>query len=108
MPERNWNAVIEDVVKGHWTDPATGKPAKVPFETIILAETLDGGDADMVAPLKLGRRLAVVSDVNTHEALGHRVAKSLKALGTIDEVVLPGDIECDEPTIAVVRERTRH
>jgi len=108
MPDRNWNAVIEDVVEGRWTDPATGKPAKVPFETIVLAETLDGGDADMVAPLKLGRRLAVVSDVNTHEALGRRVAKSLKALGAIDDIVLPGDIECDEPTIAVVRERTRH
>ncbi|MBL8907860.1 MAG: iron-containing alcohol dehydrogenase [Rhizobiales bacterium] len=108
MAERNWNAVIEDVVKGRWTDPATGRPAKVPFETIFLAESLDGGDADMVAPLKLGRRLAVVSDVNTHEALGRRVAKSLKALGTIDEVVLPGDIECDEPTIAVIRDRTRH
>lgn len=108
MPERNWNAVIEDVVKGRWTDPATGKPAKVPFETIFLAESLDGGDADMVAPLKLGKRLAVVSDVNTQEALGRRVAKSLKALGAIDEVVLPGDIECDEPTIAIIRDRTRH
>ena len=108
MPERNWNAVIEDVVKGRWMDPATGKPAKVPFETIFLAESLDGGDADMVAPLKLGKRLAVVSDVNTQEALGRRVAKSLKGLGTIDEVVMPGDIECDEPTIAVIRERTRH
>ena len=41
MAERNWNAVIEDVVKGRWTDPATGKPAKVPFETIFLAESLD-------------------------------------------------------------------
>ena len=101
---RDWNALIEDVVKGHWTDPATGKPAKVPFETIMLAETLDGGDADVVAPLRLGRRLAVVSDVNTHEASGRRVAKSLKALGTIDEVVLPGDIACDEPTIALVRD----
>jgi len=108
MAERNWNAVIEDVVKGRWTDPATGKPAKVPFEMIFLAESLDGGDADMVAPLKLGKRLAVVSDVNTQEALGRRVAKSLKALGTIDEIVLPGDIECDEPTIAVIRDRTRH
>jgi glycerol-1-phosphate dehydrogenase [NAD(P)+] len=108
MSERDWNAVIEDVVKGRWADPATGRPAKVPFETIFLAESLDGGDADMVAPLKLGKRLAVVSDVNTQEALGRRVAKSLKALGTIDEVVMPGDIECNEPTIADIRERTRH
>jgi glycerol-1-phosphate dehydrogenase [NAD(P)+] len=108
MAERDWNALIEDVVKGRWTDPATGKPAKVPFETIMLAETLDGGEADVTAPLRLGRRLAVVSDVNTREALGRRVSKSLKALGAIDDVVLPGDIACDEPTIAVVRDKTRH
>ena len=61
-----------------------------------------------VAPLKLGKRLAVVSDVNTNEAMGRRVAKHLKALGTIDELVLPGNIHCDEPTIAMVQDKTRH
>src|SRR5205085_1717102 len=104
MAERNWNVLIEDVVAGRWADPETGKVAKVPFETIMLAETLDGGEADVLAPLKLGRRLAVVSDANTVEAMGRRVAKSLKALGTIDAIVLPGDIECDEATIAALRE----
>jgi glycerol-1-phosphate dehydrogenase [NAD(P)+] len=105
---RNWNALIEDVVAGHWVDPSTGKAAKVPFETIIIAEDLDGGEADVLAPLRLGKRLAVVSDINTHEALGRRAAKSLKALGTIDEIVMPGNMECDEPTIAQLRDKTRH
>jgi glycerol-1-phosphate dehydrogenase [NAD(P)+] len=72
--DRNWNALIEDVVAGRWVDPSTGKAAKVPFETIMIAEDLDGGEADMLAPLRLGKRLAVVSDINTHEALGRRAA----------------------------------
>ena len=67
---REWNALIDDVVAGNWTDPETGKPAKVPFKTIMLAETLDGGAADVAAPLKLGKRLAVVSDVNTRRSDG--------------------------------------
>jgi glycerol-1-phosphate dehydrogenase [NAD(P)+] len=105
---RDWNALIDDVVAGKWADPETGKPAKVPFKTILLAETLDGGAADVAAPLKLGKRLAVVSDVNTVEAMGRRVAKELKGLGTVEEIVMPGNMECDEPTIALVQQKTRH
>lgn len=110
MPKamRDWNELISEVVAGDWTDPETGKQAKVPFRTILLAETLDGGAADVAAPLKLGRRLAVVSDTNTVEAMGRRVAKELKALGAIDEIIMPGNMECDEPTIALVQEKTRH
>jgi len=108
MSRRDWNELISDVVAGDWADPETGKPAKVPFKTILLAETLDGGAADVAAPLKLGKRLAVVSDSNTIEAMGRRVGRELKALGTIDEIIMPGNMECDEPTIALVQEKTRH
>jgi glycerol-1-phosphate dehydrogenase [NAD(P)+] len=104
----DWNDLIRDVVGGRWVDEDTGKRATVPFETIRLEEDLDGGEADLVAPLKLGRRLAVVSDTNTVEAMGRRVAKHLKALGGIEEIVLPAAIECDEPTIAMVQDKTRH
>ncbi len=104
----DWNELISEVVAGRWRDPATNKAAAVPFETIRIEESLDGGEADVVAPLKLGKRIAVVSDVNTNEAMGRRVAKHLKALGTIDELVLPGNLHCDEPTIAMVQEKTRH
>lgn len=104
----DWNVLISDVVAGNWKDPTTGKPASVPFEVIRIEEDLDGGEADVVAPLDLGKRIAVVSDVNTHEAMGRRVAKHLKALGTIDELVLPGNTHCDEPTIAMVQDKTRH
>ena len=104
----DWNELIRDVVAGNWKDPETGKAASVPFEVIRIEEDLDGGEADLVAPLNLGKRIAVVSDVNTHEAMGKRVAKHLKALGTIDEIVLPGNTHCDEPTIAMLQEKTRH
>ena len=70
----DWNELIRDVVAGNWKDPTTGKAATVPFEVIRIEDDLEGGEADMLAPLKLGKRLAVVSDANTHEAMGRRVA----------------------------------
>ena len=108
LPPRDWNALISDVVEGRWTDPETGRPAAVPFDAILLSETLDGQEADLVAGLNLGRRLAVVSDENTVEAMGRRVAKALGCIAAVDEVVLPADAETDEPTIARVRDLTRH
>jgi glycerol-1-phosphate dehydrogenase [NAD(P)+] len=107
-PRKDWNSLIRDVISGEWRDPATGKRCAVPFETIRIEETLDGGAADLVAPMKIGRRLAVVSDTNTVEALGRRVAKELQAWASVDEIVFPSDTHCDEPTIAVMKDKTRH
>jgi glycerol-1-phosphate dehydrogenase [NAD(P)+] len=106
--KKDWNSLIREVISGEWRDPETGKACTVPFETIRLEETLEGGAADLVAPLKIGRKLAVVSDTNTVEAMGRRVAKELKGWTDIEEIVFPGNTHCDEPTIALMQERTRH
>jgi glycerol-1-phosphate dehydrogenase [NAD(P)+] len=105
---KDWNSLIREVISGEWRDPATGKRCAVPFETIRIEETLDGGAADLVAPLKIGRKLAVVMDTNTVEAMGRRVAKELKGWASIEEIVFPGDTHCDEATIALMMEKTRH
>ncbi|NJM28793.1 MAG: sn-glycerol-1-phosphate dehydrogenase [Rhizobiales bacterium] len=104
----DWNTLIREVISGEWRDPETGKRCDVPFETIRIEESLDGGAADLVAPLKIGRKLAVVSDTNTFEAMGRRVAKELKGWTSVEEIVFPGDTHCDEPTIALMQEKTRH
>jgi glycerol-1-phosphate dehydrogenase [NAD(P)+] len=105
---RDWNELIRDVVAGRWTNPETGAPARLPFETIHLAESLEGQEAELVEPLGLGRRLAVVSDANTVEAMGRRVAKALREIASIEEVVLPADLPCDEDAVALVQDRTRY
>jgi glycerol-1-phosphate dehydrogenase [NAD(P)+] len=106
---KDWNILLSDIVAKRWKDPSTGKSAIVPFETIYLSENLDGQEADLVSPLKLGKRLAVVSDTNTIDAMGSRVARSLRSISTVDEIVLPAeDLSCDEITIENVRKLTRH
>jgi glycerol-1-phosphate dehydrogenase [NAD(P)+] len=107
-PPRDWNSLIRDVVSGEWRDPETGKRCDVPFEDIRIEESLDGGAADLIAPLKMGRNFAVVSDTNTVDAMGRRVAKELKSWGSVEEIVIPADTHCNEPTVALMQERTRH
>lgn len=87
-PEGGWTALIDDIVAGRWTDPETGRLATVPYERIVIEESLDGVEADLVASLKLGERFTVVADGSTWDAMGARVAAALKALGPVDTVIL--------------------
>lgn len=88
MSKQNWTALIDDMVAGRWTNPQTGELAKVPYDAIVIEDSLDGREAELVAALNLGQRLAVVSDQTTYEAMGARVARALRGLGTIETVVL--------------------
>ncbi len=88
MSKQNWTALIDDMVAGRWTNPLTGKLAQVPYEAIVIEESLDGREAELVAALKLGHRLAVVADQTTYEAMGARVAKALRGLGPVETIVL--------------------
>jgi len=104
----DWNTLIREVISGQWRDPETGKRCAVPFETIRIEESLEGGAADLLAPLKFGGNIAVISDTNTVEAMGRRVAKELRGWTAVEEFVFPGNSHCDEATIAVMQEKTRH
>jgi len=99
--------VIEDLLAGRWRDPATGETPRIPIRRIVIERSLDGAEADLLAPLGLGRRLAVVSDANTHAALGRRVGRRLAERFTIDELMLETP-RADLATAAILRERARH
>jgi glycerol-1-phosphate dehydrogenase [NAD(P)+] len=99
--------LIEDVLEGRWRDPATGRAPALPSLRIVIEPSLDGREAELVAALRLGPRLAVVSDPRTHAALGARVASALDAIATIDEIVL-AEPEADLATVEQVIARSRH
>ena len=52
VPAGGWNALIDDIVAGRWTNPETGKLATVPYESIVIEESLDGAEADLIADLQ--------------------------------------------------------
>ncbi|MFB2552764.1 sn-glycerol-1-phosphate dehydrogenase [Ensifer soli] len=87
-PEGGWTALIDDIVAGNWTNPETGKRATVPYETIVIEESLEGREAELIAGLKLGERYTVVADQGTWDAMGARVEKALATLGPVDTVIL--------------------
>ncbi|MCB1491505.1 MAG: iron-containing alcohol dehydrogenase [Rhodobiaceae bacterium] len=100
----DWNALIDDVVAGRWADPETGKVAHIPCGTIVLAESLDGGEADCVAPLGLGDAVHVVCDENTYDAMGARVVRALKTGDRL--TVLPGRFTVNESRVADLKAGT--
>lgn len=84
----SWTALIDDILDGRWTNPETGKKAVVPYDRIVIEESLDGRAADLVSELDLGERFTVVADAATYDALGERVARELKTLGPVDVLIL--------------------
>ena len=87
-PAGGWTSLIDDIVAGHWVNPESGRAADVPYGSIVIADTLVGREAKLVAELKLGERLVVVADGATFEAMGSRVARALAPLGPVEVVIL--------------------
>ena len=94
---------IAALLRGQWIDPATRAPTALPIGAIASESTLRGTEADRVASLDLGRRLAVVSDATTHRVLGERIERALASLGAVDSVMLATDCQPDRETVERVR-----
>lgn len=98
--------VIDQLVAGTYPDPDGGPPLRVETRAVSIARSLSGTEADLVRPLDLGRRLAVVSDPTTHAVLGARVERALQDLGQVASIVLPDHPHADDKTVAQVRSAT--
>ena len=102
-----WTSLIDDMVAGRWINPQTGQPGTVPYKSVVIEERLDGAEADLVAKLGFGGRLAIVSDQNTHDVMGTRIASALQGIATIDTIVL-NHPHADEEHVAALKDRLRH
>ncbi len=83
----DYSGVIAELVAGRWHDPQTGERQTIPVESIVIAETLEGAEADLVQGVHPGQSLCVVSDQWTRAALGERVFRALRPLGTVREFI---------------------
>ena len=94
---------LGQLLRGEWPDPDGGVPVGVPVQSIAIERSLAGQEADLVAPLRLGRRLAVVSDSTTRIVLGDRIERALAKLAVVDVVVLDGSPHADAAKVETVR-----
>jgi len=87
--DAKWTRLIDEICEGTWVNPLTGKGfPPTDYDSIVFSETLKGREADLVAALGFKPPFVVVSDENTHKALGERVARALSRLGQVDEIIL--------------------
>jgi len=100
--------IVRAILAGEWHDPQNGKAMLCPIRSIRIAPSLDGAEAELIAPLNLGKHLAVVADDNTWAALGRRVTR---ALSTTTQAITPVVLRAphaDEETLADLTDRVRH
>ena len=83
----SYGGVIDELVCGNWVDPQSGQRQVIPPDDIVIAKNLDGAEADLIAALHRGKRLTVVCDSFTYQALGKRVIERLRTLGQVGEFI---------------------
>jgi glycerol-1-phosphate dehydrogenase [NAD(P)+] len=91
------------LLRGEWRDPESGALVTLPSLAIAIERSLAGSEADLVEPLRLGRRLAVVSDRATRAVLGARVERALAPMAAIEPVTLDAEPHADASTVAALR-----
>jgi glycerol-1-phosphate dehydrogenase [NAD(P)+] len=97
---------LDRLMAGRFSDP-DGGPALDPLTAAVTIDySLAGREAELVAGLDLGDRLAVVCDDNTHGVLGGRVSAALASIAEISDVMLPGQPHADGETVAALRGET--
>jgi len=91
-PENGWMEHIEDVYLGRWVNPETGETGpRAPVDKILISESIDGAEADLVRSVGIGDSTAMVADANTWDAAGSRIAGNLKSAGmSVSEILLEG------------------
>ncbi|MFN0114093.1 MAG: iron-containing alcohol dehydrogenase [Paracoccaceae bacterium] len=102
----DFGRTLREMLEGRWRNPETALVDRpLPIADIRLMDTTDGAEADLIAPLDLGRSLAVVSDPRTHDAMGGRVARALGRIATVTDVVIEA-VEATDEEIAALAGRT--
>jgi glycerol-1-phosphate dehydrogenase [NAD(P)+] len=95
---------LGQLLRGEWIDPDSGVSLAVPIQAVAIEPSLAGMEAELIASLRLGKRIAVVSDAATREVLGKRVERALAGAVAVESVVLPGQPHADATTAAKLRQ----
>ena len=90
---------IELLLAGRYPDPTTGALLAAESRAVVIEDSLAGREAELVAELGVGERVAIVSDRITHAVLGARVERALASRFTIQSLVLDAELRADDATV---------
>lgn len=88
------------LLAGQYPDPQTGERLGAAARSVVIDDSLDGREAELVAAQGLGHHLAVVADEDTYVALGRRVERALGSRFAVQRIVLDRAPRADTATIA--------
>lgn len=83
------------LLAGQYPDPETGELLAAESRAVVIEDSLDGMERELIAALGVGSRIAVVSDKHTHRVLGARVER---ALAPVQSIILD-DPHADDVTV---------
>lgn len=87
------------LLAGQYPDPETGELLAAETQAVVIEDSLDGREVELLAERGFGPRIAVVSDRNTHAAIGARVERALASVYTVQSVIIPAP-HADAATVA--------
>lgn len=90
---------LRQLASGEYRDPETGEQLGAAARSVVIADSLDGDEAELVGGLDLGNHLAVVADEDTYAALGRRVERALGSRFTVQCIVLDRAPHADTATL---------
>jgi glycerol-1-phosphate dehydrogenase [NAD(P)+] len=99
-------ALLQRLLDGRLRDPDNGETIAVPTRRVVIAPSLRGREAALIADLGLGSRLAIIADPATWQAMGARISGALSAQFTVAPVILPDRPHADMETVQRIRAAT--
>jgi glycerol-1-phosphate dehydrogenase [NAD(P)+] len=93
-------------LSGTLPDPDSGGTLEPPLRSLTIDRGLGASAAELVMPLDLGNRFAVVMDLDTQRVLGQQVADSLEKVAMVQRVVLGHHPHPDMETVQTVTAAT--
>lgn len=95
------------LLDGAYRDPDTGAALRAETRALAIEDDLDGAEVELVRGLELGPRVVVLSDRDTHAALGARVERALGSRLAVQALVLPRAPRADADTLTRLLAVTR-
>jgi len=97
---------IVQLLAGAYPDPDGNGVVGVTTKSLSIAQSLAGMERELIQGLGFGRRLAIVSDLRTHEVMGERIERALAGAFAINSIVFPEAPHPDDVTVARIRKAT--
>lgn len=101
------SGVLKALVDGSWREPDTGTQYDIGIKNMVISESLEGAEAELITSLYRNKRITIVSDPFTHAAFGQRLCNALSK-GTDNQITefVWQTAQCSDKGVAEIQAAT--